>query len=109
MEQPRTTTAEPTGYVAQAVRSVLLEIADMSVKMLSDWCRLVALAALLVGLQVAADRQQEARQFRTDKRLDRIEDKIDRDLGEVRTELRQLGEQVATIEGLLRSDEVPAP
>ena len=85
--------AEDRWYAAQAGRAVLPDIANVSVKILSDWGPLVALAALLIGGHVAADHRQEARQDRTDKRLDRIEDKMDGDLGEVRTEPRQLDDR----------------
>lgn len=45
------------------------------------------------------------------KRLDRIEDKMDKELGEVRAELRRLAERVARIEGaaLFRPADAPVP
>ena len=55
-------------------------------KILRDWGPLIALAALLVGLQ-----------DRTHQRLDRIESKVDR----IETKVDSRGERIAHIEGLL--------
>lgn len=71
-----------------------------------DWLGLiVAVATLLVaqgGLTLAM-------QNRTDNRLDRIEDKLSVELGDVRTELRKLGERVARLEALAEIRPVDAP
>lgn len=80
---------------------------DMSAELIGILSVGVALGGLGLALQVRAD-----------KRLDRIEAKMDKELGGLRTELRhlgervaQLGERVARIEGaaLFRPADGPAP
>ena len=80
--------------------------AGMSAELIGILSVGVGLGGLVLALQV-----------RTDKRLDRIEAKMDKELGALRIELRQLGERVAQlgervarIEGaaLFRSADVPA-
>ena len=85
---------------------------DMTTRLaIADWVGLLAAVAALAGLMLAM-------QGRTDNRLDRIEDKLGKDLSEVRTglrevrtELHRLGERVARLEALaeIRPADAPAP
>lgn len=72
----------------------------------ADWLSLiVAVATLLVAQGGLAPDMQN----RTGNRLDRIEDKLSVELGDVRTELRKLGERVARLEGLAEIRPADAP
>ncbi len=59
---------------------------------LPDWTGLLAIAVALAAIMLTGQHQ-------TNHRLDRLEDRMNTGFGEVRTELRKLGERVARIEG----------
>ena len=72
---------------------------------------LVGLGGLLLALWSRTDKRMDAFQARTEQRMDRIGGKMIEALGEVRVELRKLGERVARLEALaeIRPAVGPAP
>lgn len=57
----------------------------------------IALAGLMLGLQVRADKRRDARDARMDKRLDGM-DKL---IGSLQSEVRGIDRRLARIEGLI--------
>ena len=70
---------------------------------------LVGLGGLLLALWSRTDKRMDAFQARTEQRMDRIGGKMSEALGEVRTELRKLGERVARLEALAEIRPVVGP
>lgn len=64
----------------------------------------IALAGLMLGLQVRADKRRDARDARMDKRLDGMDrrlDGMDKLIGSLQSEVRGIDRRLARIEGLI--------